>query len=74
MRIGNTDGGAVRLRGTPARAAPSILSVPPGTRVEAIGSSERYEDLYWQLVRVPDPAGSGTVTEGWVAIDFLIPE
>jgi hypothetical protein len=68
MRIGNTDGGAVRLRGTPARAAPAITSVPPGTRVEALGSSERYEDLHWQRVRAPDG------TEGWIAIDFLIPE
>ena len=72
MRIGNTDGGAVRLRGTPARAAPSIASVPPGTRVEAIGSSEQYEDLYWQLVRVPT-RGSGAIAEGWIAIDFLTP-
>jgi hypothetical protein len=68
MRIGNTDGGAVRLRGTPARAAPSIAAVPTGTRVEALGSSERFEDLYWQRVRIPDGA------EGWIAIDFLIPE
>jgi hypothetical protein len=68
MRIGNTDGGAVRLRGTPSRAAPAIASVPMGTRVEALGSSERYEDLYWQRVRVTGG------TEGWVAIDFLIPD
>jgi hypothetical protein len=72
MRIGNTDGGSVRLRATPARAAAAIATLPPGTRVEAVGSSERYEDLYWQYIQVTDP--NGTVTAGWVAIDFLIPE
>ena len=68
MRIGNTDGSAVRLRGTPSRAAPSIVSVPMGTRVQALGSSEHFEDLHWQRVRVLDG------TEGWIAIDFLTPE
>ena len=68
MRIGNTDGGAVRLRGTPSRAAAAIASVPMGTRVQAIGTAERVEDLHWQRIRLPDG------TEGWIAIDFLIPE
>jgi hypothetical protein len=54
MRIGNTDGGAVRLRAVPSRAAPSIAAVPMGTRVQALGSSERFEDLNWQKVRIPD--------------------
>jgi hypothetical protein len=68
MRIGNTDGGAVRLRAVPSRAAASIASVPTGTRVQALGTAERYEDLHWQRLRVPDG------TEGWIAIDFLTPE
>jgi hypothetical protein len=68
MRIGNTDGGAVRLRATPSRAAPSITSVSMGTRVEALGTAERHEDLHWQRVRIPDGP------EGWIAIDFLTPE
>jgi hypothetical protein len=68
MRVGNTDGDAVRLRGIPSRSAPSIASVAVGTRVQVFGTAERQEDLYWQQVRTPDG------TDGWIAIDFLIPE
>jgi len=68
MRIANTDGDGVRLRGTPSRAAPAIAVVPSGTRVQAIGISERHEDLFWQRVRTRNG------TDGWIAIDFLSPE
>lgn len=68
MRIANTDGDGVRLRGTPSRAATVLSVLPMGTRVQAIGISERHEDLSWQRVRIPNG------TNGWVAIDFLSPE
>jgi hypothetical protein len=68
MRIGNTDGGVARLRTIPARSGLVTASVAPGTRVQALGTAERHEDLHWQLIRTP--AGA----EGWIPIDFLVPE
>jgi hypothetical protein len=68
FRVGNTDGDAVRLRGTPARGAPAIASVPVGGRLQGFGTAEPHDDLYWQKVRTLDGV------DGWIAIDFLIPE
>jgi hypothetical protein len=68
LRVANTDGDGVRLRGMPSRAAPAIAVVPVGGRVEALGPGERHEDLIWQAVRTMDG------TEGWIAIDFLTPD
>jgi hypothetical protein len=68
FRIGNTDGDPVRVRSQPSRSAPAIASVTEGTRVLALGSTERGGDLTWQRVRIANG------TEGWIAADFLTPD
>jgi hypothetical protein len=68
FKIGNTDGDPVRVRSLPSRSAPSIASVTEGTRVLALGTSQRGDDLFWQRVRIANG------TEGWIAADFLTPD
>jgi hypothetical protein len=68
VRVGNTDGDPVRVRSEPSRSGSVIASVTEGTRLVALGGTQRGGDLQWQRVRIPN--GS----EGWIAADFLTPD
>jgi hypothetical protein len=68
LRVGNTDGDPVRVRSVPSRSGSVIASVAEGTRVLALGATERGGDLFWQRVRIANG------TEGWIAADFLTPD
>ncbi len=64
--VSGTNGQGLFLRPDPSTTGAPIMTLPEGTRVEAIGPDVPGGDYLWRKVRAPDGR------EGYVAADFLI--
>jgi len=65
VRVANTDGQRLNLRGGPSAQQPILAKLDPGTTLTVTGASQMAEGLRWVPVRTS--AGQS----GWVAADYV---
>ncbi|MFN2305029.1 MAG: SH3 domain-containing protein, partial [Anaerolineales bacterium] len=66
--IANTGGAGANIRSAPGLAGTIITTLPEGTSVILLDETQQVDGFNWQSIEMPD------TRNGWVAVQFLIPE
>ena len=66
--IANTGGAGANIRSAPGLTGTIIATLPEGTRVILLDETQQVDGFNWQSIEMPD------TRNGWVAVQFLVPE